>query len=56
MVGDSQTDEKAARNAGLPFVFVTFGYGPQPDPRDESIYRISSYGQLEQAVLSIVTA
>lgn len=25
-VGDSRTDERAARNAGLPFVFVTFGY------------------------------
>lgn len=25
-VGDSRTDEKAARNAGLPFLFVTFGY------------------------------
>ncbi|MGB3624604.1 MAG: HAD-IA family hydrolase [Henriciella sp.] len=31
MIGDSQTDEKAARNAGLPFIFVSFGYGPQPD-------------------------
>jgi phosphoglycolate phosphatase len=26
MVGDSRTDEKAARNAGLPFIFVPFGY------------------------------
>lgn len=25
-VGDSLTDARAARNAGLPFVFVTFGY------------------------------
>lgn len=25
-VGDSRTDERAARNAGLPFIFVTFGY------------------------------
>lgn len=25
-VGDSRTDERAARNAGLPFLFVTFGY------------------------------
>jgi phosphoglycolate phosphatase len=24
--GDSRTDERAARNAGLPFLFVTFGY------------------------------
>lgn len=28
MVGDSQTDERAAHNAGLPFIFVPFGYGP----------------------------
>lgn len=27
MIGDSQTDEKAASDARLPFVFVTFGYG-----------------------------
>lgn len=26
MVGDSRTDERAARGAGLPFVFVPFGY------------------------------
>lgn len=26
MVGDSRTDERAARNAGLPFIFVPFGY------------------------------
>lgn len=27
MIGDAQTDERAARDARLPFVFVTFGYG-----------------------------
>ena len=26
MIGDSVTDEKAAHNAGLPFIFVPFGY------------------------------
>ncbi|WP_084418724.1 HAD hydrolase-like protein [Henriciella litoralis] len=31
MIGDSQTDERAARNAGLPFIFVSFGYGPAPE-------------------------
>ncbi len=30
MVGDSRTDERAARNAGLPFVFVTLGYESEP--------------------------
>jgi phosphoglycolate phosphatase len=30
MVGDSQTDRDTARNAGVPFVGVTFGYTPVP--------------------------
>ncbi len=29
-VGDSRTDERAARNAGLPFIFVPFGYESEP--------------------------
>lgn len=28
MVGDSNPDEEAARAAGLPFIFIPFGYGP----------------------------
>lgn len=28
MLGDSNPDERAAQNAGLPFIFVPFGYGP----------------------------
>lgn len=28
MVGDSETDERAALNAGLPFIYCPFGYGP----------------------------
>jgi len=28
MIGDSDTDERAAHNAALPFLFVPFGYGP----------------------------
>ncbi|MEL6828696.1 MAG: HAD hydrolase-like protein [Pseudomonadota bacterium] len=27
LIGDSDTDERAAQNAELPFVFVSFGYG-----------------------------
>ncbi|MEL6568162.1 MAG: phosphoglycolate phosphatase [Pseudomonadota bacterium] len=30
MIGDSRTDEKAAQNAGLPFIFVPFGYEAAP--------------------------
>ncbi len=39
-IGDSETDERAARNAGLPFVFVSHGYGTlsgQPYDRLRSI-------------------
>lgn len=33
LIGDSDTDERAARNAELPFIFVSFGYGElTPDP------------------------
>lgn len=38
MIGDSQTDERAARNAGLPFVFVSFGYGPVPERHSEMLW------------------
>lgn len=38
MIGDSQTDERAARNAGLPFIFVSFGYGPVPETRSEIMW------------------
>ncbi|MEL6861874.1 MAG: HAD-IA family hydrolase [Pseudomonadota bacterium] len=40
MVGDAWTDERAARHAELPFVFVSFGYGTlsrQPYDRLRSI-------------------
>ena len=30
MIGDSSTDAGAARNAGVPFVAVSFGYGESP--------------------------
>ena len=34
MIGDSDTDERAAHNAALPFLFVPFGYGPiEKDPQ-----------------------
>jgi phosphoglycolate phosphatase len=44
MIGDSQTDERAARDAKLPFVFVTFGYGdltgePYPELRVINLWR-----------------
>lgn len=53
MIGDSQTDERAARNAGLPFVYVTFGYGPSPDSWDDTAFRASSYSEVMSAIRSI---
>lgn len=53
MIGDSQTDERAARNAELPFIYVTFGYGP--DPEDLSIYPVAStYAEVRTAIGTIV--
>ncbi|WP_300378684.1 HAD hydrolase-like protein [Henriciella sp.] len=50
MVGDSQTDERAARNAGLPFIFVTFGYGPSPDGSGEKMIRANTYEEVSDAI------
>lgn len=55
MVGDSQTDEKAARNAGLPFVFVSIGYGNLSSQPDERVRSIDHWRDLPQA-LSQLTA
>lgn len=50
MVGDSQTDEKAARNAGLPFVFVSFGYGTLSGQPYERIRSIDHWRDMQQAL------
>lgn len=49
-VGDSRTDEKAARNAGLPFVFVTFGYEAETAEAIGADATISHYAQLVSAL------
>lgn len=52
MIGDSQTDERAARDAGLPFVFVGFGYGP--DPEDPAgLYFANTYEEVIAAIRSL---
>lgn len=41
LIGDSDTDERAARNAELPFIFVSFGYGeltPNPLPSVKTVH------------------
>ena len=52
MVGDSRTDERAARNAGLPFIFVTFGYGPDPE-LDPGNTAASSYCDVRSAIIRL---
>jgi phosphoglycolate phosphatase len=49
-VGDSRTDERAARNAGLPFVFVTFGYEAETAEAIAADVTISHYDQLVPAL------
>lgn len=51
-VGDSLTDARAARNAGLPFVFVSFGYEqPGEDFRPDA--RIGHYRELGPALIGL---
>lgn len=50
MIGDSQTDEKAARNAGLPFVFVSIGYGTLSGQPDERVRSVDHWRDLPQAL------
>lgn len=49
-VGDSRTDERAARNSGLPFVFVTFGYEAEAVENIASDAVIGHYSQLVPAL------
>lgn len=55
MVGDSQTDEKAARNAGLPFVFVSFGYGTLSDQPETHTRSIDHWRDMQQALSQLAT-
>ena len=56
MIGDSQTDEKAAHNAGLPFMFVPFGYGSLGDPERAGNHVLSQFSDLSVArVLSVLS-
>ncbi len=55
MIGDSQTDERAALNAGLPFIFVPFGYGPISDDAS-SRHTLVKYDHLTaELVISLVS-
>lgn len=55
MIGDSQTDEKAARNAGLPFIFVPFGYGPGTPDQVHAAAVVDNYSNMLSAIEQIVS-
>lgn len=53
MVGDAWTDEKAARNAGLPFIFVSFGYGTLSAEPYEFLKSIDHWRDMQQAIAEL---
>ena len=55
MVGDSRTDERAARNAGLPFIFVPFGYETETQEEIGADAVVSNYSDLISALLGFVS-
>lgn len=55
LIGDSRTDEKAALNAGLPFIFVPFGYEKDAAQDFECVAVLRHYSDLFDAVLDLVS-
>ncbi|MEM9738356.1 MAG: HAD hydrolase-like protein [Pseudomonadota bacterium] len=53
MVGDSRTDEKAAQNAGLPFIFVPFGYEVAAVEDITKSAVLNHYSELLESVLAL---
>lgn len=54
MVGDSRTDEKAARNAGLPFIFTPLGYEAASADAIEAVAILHHYSTLSDLVTAVV--
>lgn len=54
MIGDSRTDEKAALNAGLPFIFVPFGYEAAPVEHITKAAVLHHYSDVLECVLAVV--
>ena len=53
MVGDSETDVSAARNAGIPIIVVDFGYTAVPPEKLKGDVLISHFDELIPALASI---
>lgn len=54
MVGDSRTDERAARNAGLPFIFVPFGYEAESVDAIGADAVVTHYSLLPEALARLI--
>jgi phosphoglycolate phosphatase len=54
MVGDSRTDERAARNAGLPFIFVPFGYEAESVEAIGADAVVTHYSLLPEALSRLI--
>jgi phosphoglycolate phosphatase len=54
MVGDSRTDERAARNAGLPFIFVPFGYEAESVDAIGADAVVTHYSLLPEALSRLI--
>ncbi|MEL7232747.1 MAG: HAD hydrolase-like protein [Pseudomonadota bacterium] len=50
MIGDSQTDERAASNAELPFVMVSFGYGRLSGAPLTHLEKVDHWSEMETAI------
>lgn len=50
MIGDAWTDERAARAAQLPFVFVSFGYGTLTGQPYDRLRSIDHWRDMQQAL------
>lgn len=55
MVGDSRTDERAARNAELPFIFVPFGYEAESVDQIGADAVVTHFSDLVSTVLALVS-
>jgi phosphoglycolate phosphatase len=55
MVGDSETDIRTARAAGIPVIAVDFGYSERPVTELEPDWIISHFSQLPAAVAAIAS-
>ena len=56
MIGDSATDIRTARAAGIPVIAVDFGYSERPVSELDPDRIISHFAQLPSAIAAILPA